>query len=213
MVLATERIPHDLPLTRSAGRPNFTERSVHYPCPGANTHETLQQNLYWGWCFGDQDFANSGTQPALVNQSVNYGMSEPLENDWICGTSTPGCTDAALTAPADTLVIADMALALSSAGAPSTNPTDPAHHYIISRIAYANAPSDCWTAAGASPTCGAAQFDEGDNRPDQSPNAATFDQQSRHTGGQIIGYADGHAKWLRDTQTTWDLFIGYTGPY
>jgi len=31
--LATERIPHDLPLTRSAGQTNSTERSVHYQIP------------------------------------------------------------------------------------------------------------------------------------------------------------------------------------
>jgi hypothetical protein len=33
VVLATERIPHDLPLLLLAGQPNFIERGVHYLLP------------------------------------------------------------------------------------------------------------------------------------------------------------------------------------
>jgi len=138
-------------------------------------------------------------------------MSEPLETGNACGLggNGPGCKMAALATPANTLVVADCNVGLTTGWAPSTDPNDPLHHYIISRVAYPNIPPGCW---GATATCGTVQVDIGDYRSDISPNFPAFDQQTRHSGGNLIGYGDGHAKWLRDNRTTWDLFTGYTGP-
>ncbi len=187
----------------------YIKNAQVYACPGANDRTTLQQSLYWAWCWSDADFLNSNTQPALYNVPVNYGMSESIEQGYLCGGSA--CSDAALTVPANMLLLGDCAIGLTGAGPPSNNPTDPAHHYIISRVAYPNMIANCFGSAW--PTCGAAANDHGDYRPDLSPNASVFDQQARHSGGSLIGYADGHAKWMRDNQITWDLFTGYTGPY
>jgi prepilin-type N-terminal cleavage/methylation domain-containing protein/prepilin-type processing-associated H-X9-DG protein len=180
-----------------------------YACPSSNDRSTLYQNLAWAWLQQSQ-FPTSGFVQAMINQTVNYGMSEPLETGNACGTNgESGCADAGLPQPANTLLMADCNVGLTTGWAPSNDPNDPLHHYIISRVAYPNSPAGCWSNTA---TCGTAQVDIGDYRSDISPNYPTFDQQTRHSGGNIIGYADGHAKFLKDNRTTWDLFNGYTGP-
>jgi len=181
-----------------------------YADPQSNDQSTLQQNLMWAWLSNAQ-VPTSGILPALLNQTVNYGMSEPLESGNVCGNdvSHTGCSDASLGTPASTLLIADCNVGLTTCWTPSNDPADPLHHYIISRVAFPNAPPGCW---GNTATCGAAQVDIGDYRSDISPNYPTFDLQSRHAGGNTVGYADGHTKFRRDNATTWDLFNGYSGP-
>jgi len=181
-----------------------------YACPSSNDHSSIRQNLMWAWLTNAQ-LPTSGIQTALLDVPINYGMSEPLESGNVCGQDVnhSGCTIASLDTPASTLVVADCNTGLTTGWSPSTSPTDPLHHYIISRVAFPNAPAGCW---GATATCGPVQVDIGDLRSDINVNYPTFDQQARHSGGNSIGYADGHAKWLRDNRTTWDLFTGYTGP-
>jgi len=188
----------------------YVKNGQVYACPSSNDHSTVTQNLLWAWLSAAQ-IPTSGIQQALLNEPINYGMSEPLESGNVCGQdgNHTGCTIASLNTPAQTLLVADCNTGLTTGWSPSTDPNDPLHHYIISRVAYPNAPPGCW---GATATCGATQVDIGDYRSDISPNYSIFDQQARHTSGNNIGYADGHSKWLRDNRTTWDLYTGYTGP-
>jgi prepilin-type N-terminal cleavage/methylation domain-containing protein/prepilin-type processing-associated H-X9-DG protein len=181
-----------------------------YDCPNSNDQSTVRQNLLWAWLSNAQ-IPTSGIQPSLLDQAVAYGMSEPLESGNACGNdgNHSGCSQASLATPASTLVVADCNTGLTTGWVPSNDPNDPLHHYIISRVAYPNAPAGCW---GATATCGATQVDIGDYRSDISPNFPIFDQQARHNGGNMVGYADGHAKFLKDNRTTWDLYNGYTGP-
>lgn len=186
----------------------YVKNGQVYACPSSNDQSTVRQNLLWAWLSKAQ-IPTSGIQTALLDVPIGYGISEPLESGNVCGASSSGCTQASLATPANTLVVADCNTGLTTGWSPSTNPTDPLHRYIISRVAYPNAPPGCW---GATATCGATQVDIGDYLSNASPNFPTFDQQARHSSGNLIGYGDGHAKWLRDNRTTWDLFTGYTGP-
>jgi len=181
-----------------------------YACPSSNDFSTVRQNLLWAWLSNAQ-IPTSGIQSALLDKVISYGMSEPLEAGNVCGgdANHTGCGMASLSTPAQTLVVADCNTGLTTGWSPSTSPTDALHHYIISRVAYPNAPSGCW---GATATCGATQVDIADYRSDLSPNYPIFDQQTRHSGGNMVGYGDGHVKFLKDNRTTWDLFNGYTGP-
>jgi len=188
----------------------YVKNGQVYACPSSNDHSTVTQNLLWAWLTAGQ-IPTSGIQPALLGAAINYGMSEPLESGNACGQDVngSGCTIASLDTPASTLVVADCNTGLTTGWAPSTAANDPLHHYIISRVAYPNIPAGCW---GATATCGAVQVDIGDLRSDLSPNYPVFDTQTRHSGGNLIGYGDGHAKFLKDNRTTWDLFTGYSGP-
>jgi len=184
-----------------------------YACPSANDHSTVRQNLMWAWLSAAQ-IPTSGIQTALVDVPINYGMSEPLMTGNVCGQDKPwpggtGCTQAALNNVASTLVVADCNVGATTDWTPSADPNDPAHRYIISRVAYPNSPAGCW---GDPAHCGALQDDNGDHTSDKNVNFPTFDQQARHSTGNTIGYADGHAKFLKCNRTTWDLFNGYTGP-
>jgi prepilin-type N-terminal cleavage/methylation domain-containing protein/prepilin-type processing-associated H-X9-DG protein len=174
-----------------------------YKCPSTNDNSTLRQNNVWGWT---TDVTLSGINSALWDKTVSYGMSESLESGDLCGSANvSGCSDASLNKPANTLLVADCNPGLTGGWAPSSDPADPAHHYIISRVAYSNMPANCWANTA---TCGVAQMDIGDYRPDQSQYASQFDDQARHSQGALVGFADGHAKWMRSRQITFDLFNG-----
>jgi hypothetical protein len=108
------------------------------------------------------------------------------------------------------MVFGDADVGLTTCWRPNrADPNDPLHHYIISRVAYPNEPANCWSDTA---DCGTAQVDIGDYRPDISPKAAEFEQQARHSAGDNLGMADGHAKWYRSNQITWDLFFGDHSP-
>lgn len=183
----------------------YVKNSQVYACPSANDHSTITQNGIWAWITNSQTPLQVGINPAMANATINYGMSESLHNGNVCGQGTSGCSLASLQKPAQTLVVADCIIGLTTGWGPSSDPNDPAHRYIISRVAYPNAPANCWSNTA---TCGAAQNDIGDFRPDISQYADLFDQQARHAQGDIIGFADGHVKWMRARQITFDLFNG-----
>ena len=188
----------------------YVKNGQVYACPSSNDQSTTRQNLMWAWLSNAQ-IPTSGIVPQLLDVPINYGFSEPLESGNVCGQdgSHSGCTQATLGTPANTMIVADCNTGTTTGWSPSSDPNDPLHHYIISRVAYPNIPPGCW---GATATCGATQVDIGDYRSDTNVNYPTFDQQTRHSGGNLMGYADGHAKFLKDNRTTWDLFNGYTGP-
>jgi len=176
-----------------------------YECPSSNDESTLLQNGIWAWTH-HADQVN--LVPDFWNHVVSYGMSEPLESGGYCGGHA--CKDADTDREAESMLFADSNVGLTTCWRPNrADPKDPLHHYIISRVAYPNAPGNCW-ANGA--TCGAAQVDLGDYASQLNPNFTTFDQQARHQGGNNLVFCDGHAKFARDSATTWDLFWGDGSP-
>ena len=145
----------------------------------------------------------------MINAVVNYAYNQEFaEGDLSNGSPT---TLAALQLPAQTLLVADSDTGeTNSLPMPNAaNPADPLHHYIVSRVAYPNAPPNCWTNAATQATCGAALNNNGIGLVSQFPNPPSFyDTQARHSQGDNLGFADGHSKWVRDTSITLDYVFG-----
>jgi len=178
-----------------------------YACPSANDDTTLLQNLIWAWAHNPQQV---NLVPDFWNHTVNYGMSEPLESGGGCGNNHAACSDADTDRPAESMLFADCNVGLTTCWRPNrSDPKDPAHKYIVSRVAYPNSPANCWA---ASATCGTAQVDLGDYTSQLNVNFPTYDQQARHAGGNDMVFCDGHAKFVKDSNTTWDLFWGDSTP-
>ena len=98
--------------------------------------------------------------------------------------------------PAETLLVADnitsLVCCLSQWRPDRSNPADPRHKFIMRRVAYANQCDGTWWGG------------------DQSYHDPKWDTDacSRHSYGANIGYADGHAKWLKAQRITDDLYMG-----
>jgi prepilin-type N-terminal cleavage/methylation domain-containing protein len=182
----------------------YVKNAGVYACPNANDHSTIAQNAMWNWVANNNPPATYlekyNIDPGLINATINYGMSEPLEQGSLFGSFGSPTPMAALTFPAQTLLFGDCAVGLTAEGPPSSA-TDPNGNIVLERVAYPNTPADCWPNTNA---CGAANSD--DNTLAGFPQI--FDSQARHTGGDVIGFADGHAKWMRDTNITRLLLIG-----
>lgn len=129
-----------------------------------------------------------GMNPALVYQKMSYGANEQFLND--------NPRQAVLDRPAQTMLMAESANALIcclSQGRPDrTNSADPRHRFISRRVAYANHCDGTWWGG------------------DQSFHNAAWDSSicTRHSGGENVGYADGHVKWSKANQITDDLIFG-----
>lgn len=176
-----------------------------FRCPDANDHNTMKQNNNFGWSTGD--IANTGVPSGLWDSEIDYGISEPLHNGSLTGNGGTGPTSlAALQKPAQTLLVADCATALTAGGADyaalaaDTNRTMPEHNYLISRVAFPNIPSGGWNNTS---TCGGCSSDK-----DALAGFEKFKSQARHTYGTNIGFADGHSKWVRSDKANNDLFAG-----
>jgi prepilin-type processing-associated H-X9-DG protein len=144
----------------------------------------------------------------MVNATVSYAYNQGLaEGNLTNGSAT---SMAGLQKPAQTLLTADCDTGETNNLTPvpdPTNPNDPTHQYIISRVAWPNTISGCYGSAGGN--CGAALNNLGLNAPSSFPNPISFyDSQARHTAGDNISFADGHSKWVRDSQITWDYQYG-----
>ncbi len=144
---------------------------------------------------------------ALQNSPMGYdGNQTVFEGDW---SGFNAVSDAALNKPAQTFVVADgtptgeSGYFDQSIRPQASNPADPHHSTIIARVAWAN----CFY--NGDPTlCGGDQDDIGNLGPYTGAQLQTFMSQARHSGGENLDYADGHAKWSRDTQITMDLLFG-----
>ena len=171
----------------------YVKNAGVYTCPNdAGTLTPANTSVFW-WESGD--LVKAGVNPALVNQTLSYGMSEPLHQGSLAGGYGSPSQLAAIDKPAQTFVLADM-ITLLSAGPygngkfpDPNNPNDPQHNCIIRRVAYANQNDGTWSG-----DCTAA--------------LPAWDSGSRHTAGGEIGYADGHVKFLRNTRITNDLYRG-----
>jgi len=137
--------------------------------------------------------------PALVNQVLSYGMSEPLEQGSLYGSIGSPSKLAGLQKPANTFVIADMVTLLSAGPYGNgnfpdpANPADPQHQCIIRRVAYPNNNDGTWSG-------------------DCATALPAWDSGSRHSAGAEIGFADGHVKFLRNSRVTNDLYRGDDTP-
>ena len=184
----------------------YVKNAQVYACPNDAGSLTLANtNVFW-WSSGD--LVANGVQPSLVNQKISYGMSEPLHQGSLFGSSGP-TSIGAINKPSDTFMIADMITALSAgpyggngsqggpvvnAGYPDpNNPADPLHSCIIRRIAYANQGDGTWSG-----DCNAA--------------LPKWDGGARHSSGGQIGFSDGHAKFYRIQKITNDLYRGDQSP-
>jgi len=174
-----------------------------YQCPNANDQRSLQATYLWGW-IDPAKMATCGILPALMNVPVHYGYNEMISELDLCPDNNP-CADNGVDRPSETFLVADSAQGLTNTlgGRPDrNNPSDPLHQYIITRVAYANAPLNCF----ADPIdCGAAR-----TGPPSSFAAqiSEYQAQVRHVTGSNVDFVDGHAKWMNSSLITYDLYGG-----
>jgi prepilin-type N-terminal cleavage/methylation domain-containing protein/prepilin-type processing-associated H-X9-DG protein len=183
----------------------FVKNTQIYKCPSDARPTWMQINVWKDWFTTSAPTANPitphGINPAIFNNGnfipVTYGANEPLT------VAYP--TLAAIDTPADTLLISDSITTLSGtdgwqnwrdavrANAPATDPRLKAR---LRRAAYTNA--DCVSGAGAD-YWGTNTYWEGafDSR---------FEKCAMHQGGLNIGFADGHAKYTKQGNTTVKLY-------
>jgi prepilin-type N-terminal cleavage/methylation domain-containing protein len=191
-----------------------------YFCPNSNDRSTEAQTEEANWCGGVGNTApgncgkGDGNLPELMAVPVSYTMSESLESGGGCGNGNVGpCSDASVDYPAQSLLIADGINLLTADGRPNrASASDPAHNYIMERVAFANGPADCWP---NTTHCGAANGGLSYAATAALVGQAALDSQARHSAGDNLGLCDGHAKFFRDSAITWDWYWGdmnTTGP-
>ncbi len=171
-----------------------------YKCPDdPNNSPTVSWGLKHNWFEGDDTVGvnATGINPALVHSVVSYGGNEPLFN------SNPQL--ASIDAPSETFIVADCNGLLSGYDGygewqnlkkTGNDPNAPAQQYHITRVAW---PSGNNNIPG--------YYDGSSAGAWHQPAQAAWDNYARHAStGNNIGYADGHTKFLRSTQTTIHLY-------
>jgi len=162
----------------------YVKNAQVYVCPDNIYEFTTKQDGAWGWF----DMTKiQGLNPALLNVAVGYGSNEPLLYDH------PKL--ASLNFPAETLIVSDMATGLSGWECwdcyDRSKPGKIENTYRLRRAAYPNGinKSYFWTDASW-----------------QGPFQQAWDVDGRHSRGDVVGFADGHAKWRPVSKMTVDLF-------
>lgn len=184
---------------------SYVKNADVFRCPGALDTRTLRQTAVWDWTSASM-FHLAGIAAPLQDKPINYGMSETLSTGRICLADGP-CHEGGLDRPSESLLVADCLQGLTDDlfGRPNrADPNDGWHKVIISRVAYANGPPNCYTAPDDG-SCGARQ--QG-SIASFGAKAEQYDKQTRHSQGSAIVFADGHARWMRSRQITYDLFAG-----
>src|SRR5579871_1175930 len=187
----------------------YVKNGAVYACPDDSIKNTPKNSAVGGWGSPSDNPNSWGIDPALLNQVMSYGVNEPLHFGQLGDPAPPfgsgSTTLASLQRPAETMVLADAVWPTtgSAFNSPSdwtrtpdpNNPNDPAHFCLIHRVAYPNNPGLAFDYAPPDfPSCNAAP--------------AQWDSASRHSAGDNIGLADGHAKWYRNARITNDLYAG-----
>ncbi len=158
-----------------------------FNCPDNNYNFTTRQDGHWGWFTSGAAVSSiKGLNPVFYDAIVGYGSSEPLTYDH------PKLS--AMSRPSETLIVADMLTSLS--GWEEWNSYDPANankknHVRLRRLAYANGANSpqTWTDPAV-----------------YGPFDPKWDKDGRHSNGNNIGFADGHAKYRPVSRCTIDLF-------
>ena len=173
----------------------FVKSGAVYNCPDNPNTSDIRGS--WGYSWFQWDAANNkivakGLQTALAQQIIGYGGNEPL----FAGNPALSSIDS----PSETFIVADSATFLSGYDGYSdwqalkkagNDPNDPKQNERIVRVAYPNAPGSYLY----------------NGTPWLGPFPASNDSWARHgSTGNNIGYADGHVKFLRSSQTTIHLY-------
>ena len=162
-----------------------------FKCPSDTSGQTAQQS-FGGWFNFDNTLV--GFPQAMLTAYMSYGANEPLTyNDGRQSLS-------AMDKPAETFLVADCITPLSGSGGwndyviasnAGAQPTDPRLNELIFRVAYpkgsgclTNFTGDFWNGAGM-----------------QGSINTLDDKCARHSNGNSIGFADGHAKWTQARRT------------
>jgi prepilin-type N-terminal cleavage/methylation domain-containing protein/prepilin-type processing-associated H-X9-DG protein len=165
----------------------YVKNAQVYNCPDNNYLFTTRQDGHWGW-FTQGNNVNKiiGLNPVFYDTIVGYGSQEPLTYDhpklaW-------------MNRPAETLIVADCLTSLT--GWEEWNSYDPnnankKNHVRLRRVAYANGANapETWTDPAV-----------------YGPFDPKWDKDGRHSNGNNIGFADGHAKYRPVSRCTIDLF-------
>jgi prepilin-type N-terminal cleavage/methylation domain-containing protein/prepilin-type processing-associated H-X9-DG protein len=168
----------------------YVKNAGVYNCPDNNYQFTTRQDAHWGWFSPnnatDAQMAGWGIDRALWDVVIGYGAQEPQTYDhpkmaW-------------MQVPAETLLIADMATSLTGWecwDCYDANVSKPENNYRLRRVAYPNGTGKAyfWTDPSWA-----------------GPFNPAWDIDGRHSNGNNIGYADGHAKYRPVSRTTIDLF-------
>jgi len=175
----------------------YSKSTQIYACPSDRGNLTPENSaLYWWFSEGTPVSPTIQVNkyhmiPEITRQQLSMGANEHLLNG---GFGSP--TDALVDRPAQTLLVADnitsLVCCLSQWRPDRNNVADPRHKFIMRRVAYANQCDGTWWGG------------------DQSFHNPAWDTETctRHSAGSNIGYADGHAKWLRAQNITDDLYMG-----
>jgi prepilin-type N-terminal cleavage/methylation domain-containing protein/prepilin-type processing-associated H-X9-DG protein len=183
----------------------YVKNAAVFQCPDAQDSRSLRETAVWDWTT-TAAFNTAGIIAPLADKPVNYGMSETLATGRVCKADGP-CYDGGLDRPSDSLLVADCLQGLTDdlLGRPKReDPADPWHNVVISRVAFSNGPENCYTAPDDG-SCGARQRG---TIVSFGAKAELYDRQTRHALGSNLCFADGHAKWMRARQITYDLFAG-----
>ena len=178
----------------------FIKSAAVYHCPDDPNNSIRQGYGYWFTDNGTVETPN-GLNPAMQQAVLSYGGNEPLFN------SNPQLSN--IDTPSDTFIVADCATLLSGydgygdwqAAKASGNLNDPKLQQRIVRLAYPNGAS----APGNILYSNNAAAGPGGN-PSSPSFPASYDTYARHNPGNNVGFADGHAKYLRTDQTTVHLY-------
>lgn len=166
----------------------YVKNTQIFDCPDNNYRFKTREDGHWGWfTVNGGSTLPVGMNPQFMDAIVGYGSQEPLTYDhpklaW-------------LTVPAETLIVSDMATSLTGWECwdcyDANNPNKPENKYRLRRAAYPNGTgkSYFWT----DPSW-------------QGPFQAAWDVDGRHSNGNAVGYADGHAKKVPVSRMTIDLY-------
>jgi prepilin-type N-terminal cleavage/methylation domain-containing protein/prepilin-type processing-associated H-X9-DG protein len=161
-----------------------------YACPSGRYTYDITGDGHWGWFTkptSEAMLASYGINPVFLHAKISYGANEPVTY----GSPSLG----ALKAPADTLLLADMATSLTGwEGSDIYDPNNPSakgNSWRIKRVAYSEGYNDSQYWGGL--------FDSG-------PFNGAWDSYARHQGGNNIAYADGHVKFRPVARTNPDLY-------
>jgi prepilin-type processing-associated H-X9-DG protein len=162
-----------------------------FVCPDSDYSVVTKADGHWGWFStntNSQAWANATRMNVgFADISVSYGSNEPLTY------SFPRL--ASHNRPAETLIVSDMATSLTGWECWDCYNPDianrPEHSYRLRRAAYPNGTDQAyfWT--------------------DPSwlgPFQPAWEKDGRHSNGNNIGFADGHAKHRPVSRTTVELF-------
>lgn len=166
----------------------YVKNAQIFTCPDDNYNFTLRQDGAAGWFTKGAAISSVvGLNPALYDAKMSYGSQEPLTYDH------PKL--ASLNRPADTLIISDMVTTLTGWECwdcyDANNLSKPENAYRLRRAAYPNGSTKSyfWT----DPSW-------------KGPFQKDWDADGRHSYGNNVGFADGHAKYRPVSRMTIDLF-------